>query len=405
MIMVLNRDRSGFILAHSFPNTPYDIGISTKIKAVSLEVDTYQLFQHMLCFSFDTVHYESIRKMLMMSSLKAMYSNIPIAEFQKEQIASNDVKIPKADLSTRGTACTRTSGSSIKKGERSLYDDLMAIVATEFTCGKECTTEWNKKTSKVDKWSELITILEEKPFDKCTLVQEPNGLPFKIISHAPRQKKREVKPVNNNIKKKKMGKVVPEYTGFRHDHCDLLLRPLHWEEVAKVVKSSLSTQCLTSLPDTPKEKKAGIPSLVGTGNKKYFDVEFGREMQFPESTRKAEPKLANIQWPNNNDHSKWAVADNNNYVCIGDANWKLSQLYRPGNVFCFENANLKKELKSMFAFYISEEIDFRSSKTLPKYCRLQPPPPPPPPPPRANAITKRTGDALESTKTKVTKHK
>lgn len=82
------------------------------------------------------MHYESIRKMLMMSSLKAMYSNIPLAEFQKRQIASNDVKIPKADLSTRGTACTRTSGSSIKKGERSLYDDLMAIVATEFTCGK-----------------------------------------------------------------------------------------------------------------------------------------------------------------------------------------------------------------------------------------------------------------------------
>jgi hypothetical protein len=66
------------------------------------------------------------------------------------------------------------------------------------------------------------------------------------------------------------------------------------------------------LPDTPKEKKAGIPSLVGTGNSRYFDIQFGREMQFPESTRKAEPKLANIQWPNNNDHSKWAVADNNN---------------------------------------------------------------------------------------------
>ncbi len=74
--------------------------------------------------------------MLMMSSLKAMYTNIPIAEFQKRAIASDDVKIPKADLATRGSTCTRTSGPSIKKGERDLYDDLMAIVATEFTCGK-----------------------------------------------------------------------------------------------------------------------------------------------------------------------------------------------------------------------------------------------------------------------------
>ena len=52
MMMVLNRDRSGFILAHSFPNTPFDIGISKTIKTVSNKVDTYQLFQHMLCFSF-----------------------------------------------------------------------------------------------------------------------------------------------------------------------------------------------------------------------------------------------------------------------------------------------------------------------------------------------------------------
>jgi hypothetical protein len=57
----------------------------------------------------------------------------------------------------------------------------------------------------------------------------------------------------------------------------------------------------------------------------------------------------------------------------------------------------------MFAFYIGEEIDIRSSGSLPKYCRLQPPPPPPPPPPRANTSTKRKSDAVESTKTKVTK--
>lgn len=54
-------------------------------------------------------------------------------------------------------------------------------------------------------------------------------------------------------------------------------------------------------------------------------------------------KLCNDEegsWENKDDHSKWAITKNKNYVCSGDMNRMTSQRYRGGSYFCFEDANM-----------------------------------------------------------------
>ena len=47
----------------------------------------------------------------------------------------------------------------------------------------------------------------------------------------------------------------------------------------------------------------------------------------------------------NNDHSKWAVSINKNISCFGDLNHVESQIKRGGNIVCFDNYYVSKELK------------------------------------------------------------
>lgn len=49
-----------------------------------------------------------------------------------------------------------------------------------------------------------------------------------------------------------------------------------------------------------------------------------------------------ISWNNKQDHSKWAICEQKQIVCVGDLNRMDSQKNRGGSFFCFENQNLWK---------------------------------------------------------------
>lgn len=46
------------------------------------------------------------------------------------------------------------------------------------------------------------------------------------------------------------------------------------------------------------------------------------------------------------EHSKWAVGSTKDICCFGDLNHTDSQKSRGGNIICFKNANLAKEMRN-----------------------------------------------------------
>lgn len=56
----------------------------------------------------------------------------------------------------------------------------------------------------------------------------------------------------------------------------------------------------------------------------------------------SKPKKASLrEWSYRVDHSKWCVAETNNWVCIADVNRAKSQYKRPGGALCIENEKVK----------------------------------------------------------------
>jgi deoxyribonuclease-2 len=62
-------------------------------------------------------------------------------------------------------------------------------------------------------------------------------------------------------------------------------------------------------------------------------------------------KMGNIKYDQNQEHSKWAVGLNKNFVCFGDLNRTESQKERAGNTICFENETLAGILRGSVAEY------------------------------------------------------
>jgi len=69
-------------------------------------------------------------------------------------------------------------------------------------------------------------------------------------------------------------------------------------------------------------------------------------------------KFGDIEYDQNQEHSKWAVGINKNFVCFGDLNRTGSQKSRGGNTVCFENDNLANILRSGIEEYESCPLKF-----------------------------------------------
>ena len=52
-------------------------------------------------------------------------------------------------------------------------------------------------------------------------------------------------------------------------------------------------------------------------------------------------------WRHTQDHSKWGLTNNKNYMCVSDMNRMDSQASRGGSAFCIEDDGLRNAFKSM----------------------------------------------------------
>ena len=79
---------------------------------------------------------------------------------------------------------------------------------------------------------------------------------------------------------------------------------------------------------------------------------WGRPLQSPWCSGKYQVynvntlKLAGISWTEQDDHSKWAIA-NNEYACFGDMNRMSSQWKRGGSFFCLSDSSLVSAIKKV----------------------------------------------------------
>ncbi|OIN82985.1 deoxyribonuclease II family protein [Francisella sp. TX07-6608] len=73
--------------------------------------------------------------------------------------------------------------------------------------------------------------------------------------------------------------------------------------------------------------------------KENNNIKYIREMHFP--------SLLSSWGETQDDHSKWALSESGNHICVGDLNRENAQKERGGQILCFENARLWNILNSM----------------------------------------------------------
>jgi hypothetical protein len=69
-------------------------------------------------------------------------------------------------------------------------------------------------------------------------------------------------------------------------------------------------------------------------------------------------KFGDIQYTQNQEHSKWAVGIKKNIACFGDLNRTGSQMSRAGNTICFEHDNLANIMRSAIVGYEDCRLKF-----------------------------------------------
>lgn len=57
-------------------------------------------------------------------------------------------------------------------------------------------------------------------------------------------------------------------------------------------------------------------------------------------------KVGDVEWKETYDHSKWALAGDDGFVCFGDMNRMDSQWKRGGSFYCLADKNLIAVVKS-----------------------------------------------------------
>lgn len=99
-------------------------------------------------------------------------------------------------------------------------------------------------------------------------------------------------------------------------------------------------------------------SIFEDGLAKYLVVEpiiaetWGRPIQDPWCSGQYKVynamtlQLAGINWNEQDDHSKWAIAKNE-YACFGDMNRMVSQWKRGGAFFCLSDSGLVSAMKKI----------------------------------------------------------
>lgn len=73
------------------------------------------------------------------------------------------------------------------------------------------------------------------------------------------------------------------------------------------------------------------------------------------------------EWSYKVDHSKWSVAENNDWVCIADVNRAQSQYRRPGGALCIEH----KEIKTFFGRFAKQTDDCPSHTVKRMYMDIE----------------------------------
>jgi deoxyribonuclease-2 len=87
--------------------------------------------------------------------------------------------------------------------------------------------------------------------------------------------------------------------------------------------------------DTETWIRGPIPPVVDTdGIHKTFDIKYIN----------LGPLGVHLVWPETNDHAKWAITKDNNWVCVGDINRMISQRKRGGGTVAFQCPKLWQAL-------------------------------------------------------------
>ena len=74
----------------------------------------------------------------------------------------------------------------------------------------------------------------------------------------------------------------------------------------------------------------------------------------------------NVTWRESQDHAKWAITQDSGhpYVCIADINRMKSQRKRGGGAFCFENANLARQLSGTISTHYQCKKGLEQNSTV-----------------------------------------
>jgi len=104
-------------------------------------------------------------------------------------------------------------------------------------------------------------------------------------------------------------------------------KDLYYEFVAPTLQQTLYTETWQNGP-------GDFPSSCD----REFQVHNIQSIQLPE----------NVNFPNSDDHSKWAAAENSAgpWICIGDINRQHGQLVRGGGTMCLKNAEVWKRYRN-----------------------------------------------------------